>query len=513
MDGDENAFPEAGDSCSTAEGKLRRRNVTFKTEDSPKLSNGVLSESNSSSSPRNGLLKLPLDSDDDEEEAEEEKEKDGEEGEKPATTEEDPPPQLPGTSTSGEASGSRRSSVDSSATTCSNNNNNNMFDEMDMDVDEGEFGEDGEEGEEGDYYDDYEYDPYSHEWVPKIKDPASDEDSEAAMLVSKQQRDASLSTIAQALLESARASNEVHLKEKELKKGRNENDLSFFDEFLMCCGGCRRLCRIEEMPPHLQFNKYIHSGYRTLQDVWGCVLSILYLHNETLNIVTHLAPIIYVLLYWRTMFPWDEIQGNIFLNILGVSHIVASIAPWVGSVIYHTMMSHDSGPEFYQLLLQIDMFGIWLTECFGALTNLSAATWCLSESVKNYVVGAYGMAAVFGLYKALTAWTPVARRMCFAPVFLSRILGIALRLSSWGGGESSVLIHVFLQDIISVAGGIVGVVRIPEKWFPGKLDLWFNSHHIMHIMVVIAVVHMNLATNGDIRWIIDNYAGESCPVH
>jgi len=34
----------------------------------------------------------------------------------------------------------------------------------------------------------------------------------------------------------------------------------------------------------------------------------------------------------------------------------------------------------------------------------------------------------------------------------------------------------------------------------------------MHIMVVIAVVHMNLATNGDIRWIINNYNGSSCPV-
>lgn len=65
------------------------------------------------------------------------------------------------------------------------------------------------------------------------------------------------------------------------------------------------------------------------------------------------------------MFPWDEIHGNLFLNILGWSHIVASIAPWIGSVIYHTMMSHHSGPEFYQFLLQVDMFGIWLTECFG----------------------------------------------------------------------------------------------------------------------------------------------------
>lgn len=83
------------------------------------------------------------------------------------------------------------------------------------------------------------------------------------------------------------------------------------------------------------------------------------------------VPIVYVMLYWRTMFPWEDIRGNIFLNILGLSHIVASIAPWIGSVFYHMMMSHNSGPDFYQFLLQVDMFGIWLTECFGKKPMIS----------------------------------------------------------------------------------------------------------------------------------------------
>lgn len=58
---------------------------------------------------------------------------------------------------------------------------------------------------------------------------------------------------------------------------------------------------------------------------------------------------------------------------------------------------------------------------------------------------AYGLAAVWGLQKALTAWTPMARRMCFAPVFISRILAFILRLSPWGGGDPNILIHVILQ--------------------------------------------------------------------
>jgi hypothetical protein len=192
--------------------------------------------------------------------------------------------------------------------------------------------------------------------------------------------------------------------------------------------------------------------------------------------VTLVAPIIYIVLYWRTMFPWEEIVGNTYLNILGCTHIAASISPWIGSVIYHLFMSYHKGDRFYQILLQIDMFGIWITECFGkscfvalflfircsniafmedsflavsvfagALTNLSAASWCLPKDFQTAIMTAYGLAAVYGLQKALTAWTPVARRMCFAPVFVSRILAFILRLSSWGGGNPKILIHVILQ--------------------------------------------------------------------
>jgi hypothetical protein len=42
-----------------------------------------------------------------------------------------------------------------------------------------------------------------------------------------------------------------------------------------------------DMPPHLQFNPYIHTGYRPLLGFWGSLASLFYLHNETINILTH----------------------------------------------------------------------------------------------------------------------------------------------------------------------------------------------------------------------------------
>uniref|UniRef100_A0A182JE71 Uncharacterized protein n=1 Tax=Anopheles atroparvus TaxID=41427 RepID=A0A182JE71_ANOAO len=43
----------------------------------------------------------------------------------------------------------------------------------------------------------------------------------------------------------------------------------------------------KDMPQHLQFNPYVLTGYRPLQGVKGCLSSLFYVHNETINILTH----------------------------------------------------------------------------------------------------------------------------------------------------------------------------------------------------------------------------------
>lgn len=47
------------------------------------------------------------------------------------------------------------------------------------------------------------------------------------------------------------------------------------------------LLKWKDMPRHLQFNRYIVEGYRPLTDAKGCIHSLFYFHNETVNIFTH----------------------------------------------------------------------------------------------------------------------------------------------------------------------------------------------------------------------------------
>jgi len=52
-------------------------------------------------------------------------------------------------------------------------------------------------------------------------------------------------------------------------------------------GNVVQLLPWQDMPTYLQFNPYVLRGYRPLQTFKGCLLSLFYWHNETINILTH----------------------------------------------------------------------------------------------------------------------------------------------------------------------------------------------------------------------------------
>lgn len=54
--------------------------------------------------------------------------------------------------------------------------------------------------------------------------------------------------------------------------------------------------------------------------------------------------------------------------------------------------------------------------------------------------------------------------------------------------------------MIAVIGAFIGGINIPERWFPGRLDLICNSHHLMHLLVLYAVYEMHLGATLDLKW-------------
>jgi len=263
------------------------------------------------------------------------------------------------------------------------------------------------------------------------------------------------------------------------------------------------LLELREAPAHLRFNKYVLSYYRPPLDIRGCIASLTYWHNETINILTHAVPVLFIgsLIPW--MLPWDKIN----IPWLPVIHVSACIAPWVGSTLYHLFMCHQMGKVAYIILLKLDLIGIWFTQTFGALVTICAAIHCFEYETKRTILTFYLFICILCLYQAMTVSTVWGRRFAFTAPFSIRVLCLLLRLSSWGGGAPNTTYYVIMQDLLAIMGGYIGAVNIPEKWFPGKVDLVFNSHHIMHVLVVAAVYQMHKAAELDLVWMS---SGSAC---
>ncbi|XP_058977717.1 mucin-5AC [Musca domestica] len=255
------------------------------------------------------------------------------------------------------------------------------------------------------------------------------------------------------------------------------------------------LLQWQDMPQYLQFNPYVLKGYRPLQTFKGCLLSLFYWHNETINILTHAIPIVYILAIVPGLMPWES--GYRFLSFC---HVFGSVAPWCGSFVYHLFMNIERGENVYYTLLKLDMVGIWVSQSFGALPFVTATTFCFSPKWKSLIIVSYCLLSLWGLYKALTASSPWQRRLCFALPFSMRSILIFFRTLGLVGGNPVAMSHVYLQDAVSIIGGAIGAMRIPEKWLPGLVDFYLNSHNIMHVLVVIAVYSMHMATIKDFEW-------------
>ncbi|CAL1282481.1 unnamed protein product [Larinioides sclopetarius] len=264
-----------------------------------------------------------------------------------------------------------------------------------------------------------------------------------------------------------------------------------------------KLLKFTVMPKHLQFNPFVYTGYRPQMNSWECIMSLTYLHNETLNILTHGLPLLYALWSLPKLLPWNEMP----LPILPYFHAAATVCPWLGSSIYHLFMNHHSGVKTYERLLQWDVAGVWVTQSCGGFSSIFVGTMCLPGPIRYLLLLIYISFAIKALHAAVYARGPWQRRISFAAMFIMRLLILCLRYTPYGGGHTEALYHVFMQDFWSLVGAVISASQIPERWLPGKFDFAFNSHNIMHVLVVLGGLHMHWAVQKDFLWVAKN----QCP--
>jgi len=72
------------------------------------------------------------------------------------------------------------------------------------------------------------------------------------------------------------------------------------------------------------------------------------------------------------------------------------------------------------------------------------------------------------------------------------------------------LVKLVTMGGLYIFGAFLYAARIPERWLPGKCDIWFQSHQLFHVLVVAAAfVHYHGISEMAMRRL--KHLGPQCP--
>lgn len=258
-----------------------------------------------------------------------------------------------------------------------------------------------------------------------------------------------------------------------------------------------RVVHYSNLPDWMRDNDYLHWGHRPpLASFRMCLRSIFRIHTETGNIWTHLLGCVCFLVLCIAFLahpeldlPWDEILA---ISVFYISAIIALGFSWT----FHTFYCHSEHVSkiFGKLdyigiaILEVGSFVPWIHYSFychvtekiiylSGITILGIAVMIISSYDRFSTPKYRGVRAGLFIALGLSAVVP-----CFHYVYLEGF---------WGTINSPGFGWLVLMALLYIIGALIYAYQIPECFYPGRFDIWFQSHQIFHVFVVIAaLVHL-----------------------
>ncbi|KGG52185.1 adiponectin receptor 1b [Mitosporidium daphniae] len=277
-----------------------------------------------------------------------------------------------------------------------------------------------------------------------------------------------------------------------------------------------RYFHFHEVPSHLQDNLYILSGYRAHYNFSQCFKSIFAIHNETGNIWTHLIGALVFLVFLIVGYQNLPQHATSLDYAMVTIFLVSAIKCLLCSTIFHTFSCH-SHSSVYDIVAILDYSGISLLILGSFVIYLNYALYCHNTLRWVYIA----LVTVLCLSGVVLPWFPffrtnefrVWRTLFFVGMGIAAGLISAHSIFLNGWTQWSDLVpaeYLLIEIVLYLAGAYVYVVRIPEAWFPGKLDHFFHSHQVWHVMVFLAAFFHYIAS---IRLMDSRLANDTCALY
>ncbi|KAA3670919.1 uncharacterized protein DEA37_0007468 [Paragonimus westermani] len=253
----------------------------------------------------------------------------------------------------------------------------------------------------------------------------------------------------------------------------------------------------------------ILTGYRSeYRSLKLCILSVFHLHNETVNIWTQIIPAAF---FCTQLFFTNDPFLLIYLGTT-VSFLLTSACA-------HTFSCYSATGR--HVCFFFDYAGITLYSCGCAVCYYAYA---LPQDFMR--PSAYLNADVCDVYLFLSVflsiwsthlsgttrfWKPSFKRKCIrlcafliiwlylAIPVLWRLAKCALLSGSGHYGDCVSMYYWILQFMSAVTAGLLYVSHFPERWFPGRFDLFGHSHQIFHVFGASGAYNQYRALRVDLR--------------
>lgn len=256
-----------------------------------------------------------------------------------------------------------------------------------------------------------------------------------------------------------------------------------------------KVVSFESLPSWLKDNEYLRHGYRPpMQSFHKCFGSMFRMHTETWNIWTHIFGVVMfcsIALYVYvsglskiSLLPWYEqlIIGVFFLSAIACLSL---------SSLFHTFNNHSE--DVARLFCRMDYSGITVLITGSCIPCYYYSFYCATFSRYLHIgilIILCSLCLVFCMLKrfAKPEFRVIRTIMFISFGFYSFIPAFQI-LSQVGFAYANVaysLSGLVQMASVYVSGAGLYVSRIPERFFPGKFDIWASSHQLFHICVLIA---------------------------
>ena len=259
----------------------------------------------------------------------------------------------------------------------------------------------------------------------------------------------------------------------------------------------KKLLHWDDLPHWQRDNQHILTGYRPASfSFWGSLHSLTYLHNESVNIYTHLLPSLLAIpaaySLHKALAPRYETATQ--ADVVAFGCFFAGAAFCLGmSATYHTVSNHS--PQVSRIGNAFDYVGIVGLIVGSFVPSVYYGFYCEPGLQRRYwtmicSIG-LGCACVSILPRFRTPqWRPFRAAM-FVGMGLSAVVPILHGIKAYGLEREMRQIGLgwlVLQGLLYILGAAIYAARVPERLRPGHFDLWGSSHQIFHVLVVCAAV-------------------------